>query len=372
MAPSMMDQDTRRKSSTPRRLAQQRDIREGESFVKEHACDDQRTSRRQTRSQENLFTRIVQEAGKRYRWAGRRWRRIVREKRAHRFPESNRLVVEMVLFGWSMLPMLLGCLQEQISRQRRKVTHRINGLLTKLEKRRKLHPLVFLGSGCAAAAVLFFFSSYTMGTQVLYDGQVIATMASEKEAESIRSDLEQMTTRTLGETFTIDDSLIQYSTTLMPRQSIEDEEVLEEELSEEIGLVTSAYCLYINGERIGATPYEGALEELLEQLQAAATDENTISCSFAEEVDIRQEYVPTDEIVNLGYIAELLYSTKTAEVTYEVQKGDTWSQIAQDHGLTSNELLALNPGYDINKLQIGEILTMSASVPYLTMTVVQQ
>ena len=52
--------------------------------------------------------------------------------------------------------------------------------------------------------------------------------------------------------------------------------------------------------------------------------------------------------------------------------GDTWSEIAEDHGLTSKELLALNPGYNIDKLQIGEVLTLSASVPYLTMTVVQR
>ena len=40
--------------------------------------------------------------------------------------------------------------------------------------------------------------------------------------------------------------------------------------------------------------------------------------------------------------------------------------------MTSKELLALNPGYNIDKLQIGEVLTLSASVPYLTMTVVQR
>lgn len=114
------------------------------------------------------------------------------------------------------------------------------------------------------------------------------------------------------------------------------------------------------------------MEELLDQLQKAASDEDTISCEFAEDVEIRQEYVPTSEIMNLGYIAELLYSTKTAEVTYEVKKGDTWSQIAAKNDMTSAELLALNPGYNINKLQIGEVLTLSASVPYLTMTVVKQ
>ncbi|MFR0769195.1 MAG: LysM peptidoglycan-binding domain-containing protein [Dysosmobacter sp.] len=49
-----------------------------------------------------------------------------------------------------------------------------------------------------------------------------------------------------------------------------------------------------------------------------------------------------------------------------MKKGDTWSQIAAKNDMTSAELLALNPGYNINKLQIGEVLTLSASVPYLT------
>lgn len=123
---------------------------------------------------------------------------------------------------------------------------------------------------------------------------------------------------------------------------------------------------------MGATPYEGALEELLSQLQSSTADENTISCEFAEDVEIKQEYVPTEKVMNLGYLAELLYSTKTAETTYTVKAGDTWSEIAEDHGMTSKELLALNPGYNIDKIQIGEVLTLSEAVPYLTVTVKQR
>ena len=240
------------------------------------------------------------------------------------------------------------------------------------EKEKRLHSLMFLGGSCALAGIILFCSFFTIGTTVSYDGQVLGRLASKSEAETVRKDLESITSRTLGKTYTIDDSLLQYDSGWMLRQDIEDKAVYEDQLSDEIGLVTSAYCLYVNDVRIGATPYEGALEELLDQLQKAASDEDTISCEFAEDVEIRQEYVPTSEIMNLGYIAELLYSTKTAEVTYEVKKGDTWSQIAAKNDMTSAELLALNPGYNINKLQIGEVLTLSASVPYLTMTVVKQ
>ena len=321
---------------------------------------------------EDLWGKLRFRAGKKVRWFGRRCRRVVREAQAHRFPESNRKPLQFLLMLWGLLPSAASRLREILLGRRRERNLRTSRFAVWFEKEKRLHSLMFLGGNCALAGIILFCSFFTIGTTVSYDGQVLGRLASKSEAETVRKDLESITSRTLGETYTIDDSLLQYDSGWMLRQDIEDKAVYEDQLSDEIGLVTSAYCLYVNDVRIGATPYEGALEELLNQLQKAASDEDTISCEFAEDVEIRQEYVPTSEIMNLGYIAELLYSTKTAEVTYEVKKGDTWSQIAAKNDMTSAELLALNPGYNINKLQIGEVLTLSASVPYLTMTVVKQ
>ena len=331
-----------------------------------------RRKRRTPAEPEDLWGKLRFRTGKKVRWFGRRCRRVVREAQAHRFPESNRKPLQFLLMLWGLLPSAASRLREILLGRRRERNLRTSRFSVWFEKEKRLHSLMFLGGSCALAGIILFCSFFTIGTTVSYDGQVLGRLASKSEAETVRKDLESITSRTLGETYTIDDSLLQYDSGWMLRQDIEDKAVYEDQLSDEIGLVTSAYCLYVNDVRIGATPYEGALEELLDQLQKAASDEDTISCEFAEDVEIRQEYVPTSEIMNLGYIAELLYSTKTAEVTYEVKKGDTWSQIAAKNDMTSAELLALNPGYNINKLQIGEVLTLSASVPYLTMTVVKQ
>ena len=331
-----------------------------------------RRKRRAAAEPEDLWGKIRFRAGRKSRWFGRRCRRVIREARANRFPESNRGPLQFLLMVWGLLPAMGSHLRERLLGKRKERIHRSNRFTGWFEKEKRLHSLVFLGGSCVLAGIILFFSFFTIGTTVTYDGHVLGTLSSKAEAESVRHDLEAVTSETLGETYTLDNSLLQYHSGWTLRQDIEDKAAYEEELSDEIGLVTSAYCLYVNGERIGTTPYEGALEELLDQLQKAASDEDTISCRFEEDVEIRQEYVPTDAIMNLGYIAELLYSTKTAEVTYEVKKGDTWSQIAARNDMTSSELLALNPGYNINKLQIGEVLTLSASVPYLTMTVEKQ
>ncbi len=331
-----------------------------------------RRRRRVMTEPEDFWGKLRFRIGKKNRWFGRRCRRVIREVKANRFPESNRAPLQFLLMVWGLLPAMGGSLRERLLGRRKERIHRSNRFAVWFEKEKRLHSILFLGGSCALAGVILFFSFFTMGTTVTYNGRVLGTLSSKAEAESVRHQLETITSQTLGKTYTLDDSLLEYDSGLTLRQDIEDESAYEEQLSDEIGLVTSAYCLYVNGERIGTTPYEGALDELLKQLQRAASDEDTISCKFEEDVEIRQEYVPTDAIMNLGYIAELLYSTKTAEVTYEVKKGDTWSQIAARNNMTSSELLALNPGYNINKLQIGEVLTLSASVPYLTMTVEKQ
>ena len=358
-----MSQNTEKRSTTP----------EWPNTPAPEAAEPRpRRKRRVPVEPEDFWGRLRFRVGKKSRWFGRRWRRVVREAKANRFPESNRAPLQLLLMVWGLLPAIVSHLRALVLGKRKERIHRSGRFTAWFDREKRLHSILFLGGSCVLAGVILFFSFFTVGTTVTYDGHVLGSLASKSEAESVRHELEAITSETLGEPYTIDDSLLHYDSGWMRRQDIEDKDTYEEDLSDELGLVTSAYCLYVNGERIGTTPYEGALEELLVQLKQAASDEDTISCEFKEDVEIRQEYVPTDAIMNLGYIAELLYSTKTAEVTYEVKKGDTWSQIAARNDMTSNELLALNPGYNINKLQIGEVLTLSASVPYLTMTVVKQ
>ncbi|MEA4994565.1 MAG: peptidoglycan DD-metalloendopeptidase family protein [Oscillibacter sp.] len=305
----------------------------------------------------------------------RRARHLVREEQARQFPESDLAAVQLLLFARNMAPLLTTRFTERKKGQRQLLAGRfdpIRSLFARLFGQKKVRPLPFLAVTGAAALVFVFFSLYTVGTTVIYNGEQICAVKSASAANLAKTQLEQITSRAIGSSYAIDESLLQYSSSLLPRSAVVDSEELEEGLSEEIGLVTYGYSLYVDGELIGATPYEGALDELLKQLKDGISDENTISCEFEETVEIKPGYVPTDSIMNLGYLAETLYSTKTAEVTYEVKSGDTWSQIANSHELTSAELLALNPGYDINRLSIGEVLTLSASVPYLTMTVVEQ
>lgn len=47
-------------------------------------------------------------------------------------------------------------------------------------------------------------------------------------------------------------------------------------------------------------------------------------------------------------------ASSTSYKNYSIQSGDTFSKIAQNHGISTQTLLALNPGVDPKRLQIGQ------------------
>jgi len=302
----------------------------------------------------------------RLRRIGPRARALHREHKAGNFPESNRRPIQFLLLLAGLFPMWKSLARERFFFRRDARAD------TAEPQRARLHPAVFVSAALALAAVAAFFSLYTPATTVSYQGEPLESVQSGAEARKIAAKVEDMTAKVLDSDFTFDAGSIQYDPGLVRRSEVGDAKSLERALNEKIGLVTYGYSLYIDGELIGSTEYAGALEALLEQVQHSDVSADTLSADFVENVEVVEGYLPADQLVNLGYIAETINSTKTAEETYTVVKGDTWSRIAGRNDMSNDELLALNPGYDINRINIGDVLVLSKEVPYLTVRVTER
>lgn len=311
--------------------------------------------------------------GARIRRIGPRARTVMRESRARNFPESNRFLVQVFLVIGGMFPMWRSLLHERVMAHRRQRSHAAGEHEDRWRRQaRRVNPFYFIGGAAVVAAIALFFSFYTLGTTVEYNGSVVDTVASAAQARKAASKLESITTETLGKSYEIAKDAIHYSMAFVRRSDVTDAMTFEQALADELGQVTYGYSLYVDDELIGSTQYAGALDELLKQIKQVYASADTLSVDFVENVRIAEGYVPTDSVMNLGEIAEILNSTKSGEVTYTVVKGDTWGQIANNNGMTAAELEALNPGYDINRIHIGDALTLSNAVPYLTVKVTER
>jgi len=299
-----------------------------------------------------------------------RARTVAHEARESNFPESNRILIQLVLFLWGQRTMHISLSREKLH-SLRKMSAYVSSQAEKLmHALRRVKPAHFFSGAMIVAAIAIFCSVFTLGTAVTYDGALVDMVGSLRAAKRTASKLEDITIETLGDaSYSIESSSIHYAAAFVRRSELVDKTQYEQDLAKQLGQVSYGYSLYVNDELIGSTQYEGALDDLLEQVKQLYVSPDTLEVNFVESVRIAEGYVPTDSVMNLGEIAELLNSTKEGEVTYTVVKGDTWGQIANNNGMSSSELELLNPGYDINKIHIGDVLTISNAVPYLTVSV---
>ena len=297
---------------------------------------------------------------------------LMDESRHSRFPESEHGAAQLFLFFWNSLPRLGANLRERLS-QRRKRLIRIGDRLRSFFEQIKLHPAVFLASAMGIAAAATILSLYTIGARTVYDGKDLGVVSSRQAVALAVTEVEGITRETLQDSsYKVDQSLLETKTGVFLRKEVASEEDFRDELTDELGLVEDAYVLYVDGEKVVATTFPGALDDILAQLKLGYQTEDTVDAYFVEDVEIGLEYVDTSYILNLGYIAEILNATREGEVTYTVKSGDSYYSIAGEYGISVDTLMKMNPGYDPKILRVGDVLTISNAVPYLTVVNVER
>ena len=292
--------------------------------------------------------------------------------RHRKFPESESGLAQLFLYAAGSVPRLTSALRDRFTLRRRKQIDAAHAFQKRLDKIKR-HPVAFLSGALVVVALCALLSLYTIGTTAVYDGSELGTVSGIRTVNAVVSDIEDITRQTLGdEDYTINRDKLDTTVGVVPRQAVESREEFTDNLSDELGLVEYAYVLYIDGEPVAATTFPNALEEMLEQLKKSYITANTVDSYFVENVEIKQEYTDASLVMNLGNIAEILNATKSGEVTYTVEAGDSYYYIADLYDMSVDDLLDMNPGYDPKLLRVGDVLTISNAVPYLTVVDVER
>ena len=292
--------------------------------------------------------------------------------RHRKFPESESGLAQLFLYAAGSVPRLTSALRDRFTLRRRKQIDAAHAFQKQVDKI-KQHPVAFLSCALVVVALCALLSLYTIGTTAVYDGSELGTVSGIRTVNAVVSDIEDITRQTLGdEDYTVNRDKLDTTVGVVPRQAVESREEFTDNLSDELGLVEYAYVLYIDGEPVAATTFPNALEEMLDQLKKSYITANTVDSYFVENVEIKQEYTDASLVMNLGNIAEILNATKSGEVTYTVEAGDSYYYIAELYDMSVDDLLDMNPGYDPKLLRVGDVLTISNAVPYLTVVDVER
>lgn len=216
------------------------------------------------------------------------------------------------------------------------------------------------------------------------DEQVVETVIEDKLKEYQKEDVEL--TLQIKEELDIIPELVFHTNNQNKQVSKQLEEELSVEASAVALVVEGEPAVYVTSEEdanrllknyitqfVSKEDYEAYLEQEDFDTSELDVDERMYtSIDFNEEVEIEEVTVEPDDIYSVKDALTLLKQGELEEMTYKVQEGDVLGSIANDHGLSLEELLHLNDGLDEDStLQIGDEMNIIAYESVLEVIAVQ-
>lgn len=236
-------------------------------------------------------------------------------------------------------------------------------------RRSPMDHLVYLVAALSVASAAVLGSLYGPSYAVSVDGVELGLVQSQQAVEAAIDRVEARAGGILGHAYTLEQN-VSYHFTISPRDTLIPASRVETYLFDQIDEVVKTSVLTVNGQLVGAADNSAALDDLLESIKAPFINANTVSAEFVQPVVVAKEYTSTSELKDTDSMRAALTANSMEKVDYTVQAGDTFSGIANSHGMLMADLQALNPDVDINKLMVGQTLTISQAVPFLSVRTV--
>ena len=221
------------------------------------------------------------------------------------------------------------------------------------------------------------------GRQVLWgrvdDRSVVVRHMKDVLKGSVRSSLERCFTVKIGEymvSLPTSDDVVSLLETALGQYDTDHEFLvsLSQDTARHLGglttKITTTHEQDVEAAKASRLPVAGineALDDVLvsaEPVVSPSFDDYQLgltSISFGKTIEVAESYLPKDQISDLASATGDVLQQNAAKQTYEVKSGDTLSQIAEDYGLSMDDLLAMNPNYaDENAvIRVGDLITVT-------------
>ncbi|MDD4564960.1 MAG: peptidoglycan DD-metalloendopeptidase family protein [Eubacteriales bacterium] len=185
--------------------------------------------------------------------------------------------------------------------------------------------------------------------------------------EEIKADLSE---RTDGVEIIIDEEAIICEPVDISHKKVtflKEKQISERILSSDI-CKANAWTININGANVVAASTEDKANSILNGVKDKylSPDSEVISAGFKEDVIITQAAVNIADLLKPEDAVNLILTGTKEPRVYTVESGDTVWDIANVNGISPTELQEANPGFDPNKLKIGQQLNLYQTKPYVT------
>lgn len=232
-------------------------------------------------------------------------------------------------------------------------------------------PISFLAGSAALAVALTLTALYSPSYAVTVDGEQVGVVADQEVVAQAIQAVEEAGANILGYDYQVEGD-IQYQFEVSLRSDLSQQSDIQDYFFTQLDEVSGELRMYqvsVDGATVGVIKNEEDLNQLLENMKAKYTTENTVSAEFLDTVTVEPVYT-ADTVLTVEEMEQALQASSNGSTTYTVVQGDTFNAIAYANDMSVSDLKALNPNVDINRLMVGDVLNVKELTPVLSVQTV--
>lgn len=196
-------------------------------------------------------------------------------------------------------------------------------------------------------------------------GYVTDKALVEKAIDEIKSDYDKD-----GIQIAVNENAILYKKTDLKKKNVAalTAKELEKKIAASSACTAKGWAISIDGKNIAAVTTEKDAAQILQDVKNKylTNGSQVISAEFKESVAVTQAAIKLAALQKPEDVKALILTGAKNPEVYTVKDGDTIWDIAASNGMSPAELQTANPGFDPNKLKIGQQLNLFVVKPYLT------
>ncbi len=176
-----------------------------------------------------------------------------------------------------------------------------------------------------------------------------------------------------GETpldITVDREALTYEKTDLKKEETASLSVkeLEKKIIDSGVCSVKAWAVNIGGKMIVAAASKADADQILSGVKNhyLSSGSKPISADFKENVTVTRAAVGVSDVMMPDDAVNLILTGERDPEIYTVKEGDTVWDIAAENGMKVDELQKANPGFDPDRIQIGQQLNLFAVKPFMT------
>lgn len=250
---------------------------------------------------------------------------------------------------------------------------RISNLLLSKKARQTIAACV-IGVMLAGGSV-YYYNERNTGYAVNYAGNFLGYVRDQQTAiaalSTVKYDINQY-----DPSISVSDNLT-FQKQLVNSEKLISSDYIKNTIESGLLMEYTCYSISLNGSEIAIVKNGIEAQKVIDGVKKYYEEQETQTGAEIVNLTIKDEIKSSPKIANVTKISEaqdiinMLTAGKGVTKDYSVQSGDTIWKIAKDNSMTINDIAAINPDLNVDKLQIGQIVKLSVSEPYLNVEAVE-